>query len=67
MLTSVISKAKLVDDSFDSIFSYYIKTWVLFHLKMTKRVFLSFDVFLCVCVCVWRLLLLLLLLGGGFW
>ena len=67
MLTSVISKAKLVDDSFDSIFSYYIKTWVLFHLKMTKRVFFSFDVFLCVCVCVWRLLLLLLLLGGGFW
>ena len=67
MLTSVLSKAKLVDDSFDSIFSYYIKTWVLFHLKMTKRVFLSFDVFLCVCVCVWRLLLLLLLLGGGFW
>ena len=50
MLTSVISKAKLVDDSFDSIFSYYIKTWVLFHLKMTKRVFLSFGVFLCVCV-----------------
>ena len=52
MLTSVISKAKLADDSFDSIFSYYIKTWVLFHLKMTKRVFLSFGVFLCVCVCV---------------
>ena len=53
MLTSVISKAKLVGDSFDSIFSYCIKTWVLFHLKMTKRVFFGggFGVgFLCVCV-----------------
>ena len=53
MLTSVISKAKLVGDSFDSIFSYCIKTWVLFYLKMTKRVFfLGGVVWFCVCVCV---------------
>ena len=52
MLTSVISKAKLVGDSFDSIFSYCIKTCVLFYLKMTKRVFfLGGVVWFCVCMC----------------
>ena len=65
MLTSVISKAKLGGDSFDSIFSYCIKTWVLFHLKMTKRVFflgggLVWVFFVCVCVGFF-------FLGGGFW
>ena len=64
MLTSVISKAKLVGDSFDSIFSYCIKTWVLFYLKMTKRVFFlgGWCGFVCVCV-----FCFVFFFGGGFW